>query len=132
MSRGPSWTEAEREAVRELVSLGYSREEVAEEVGERFGTSRSPHAVECLMSREGWRSVVKGSPDAKSRSVVVAMLGQGADQRQIARRLGVTNQTVAGIVKRMVRDGLLQRAATGRGRYVPSLKWVRDEGGGRG
>lgn len=129
MARGAFWTTAEREAVRELVSLGYSREEVAEEVSERFGTARTPHAVECLMSREGWRSAIKGSPDAASRSVVIALIGSGASQRQVAERLGVTNQTVAASVKRMVRDGLLVPARTGRGRYAPSPKWLRDEGG---
>lgn len=128
---GKPWTQEERSVVRDLVELGYTKEEIAAELADRFPAVRTVSAVQCLMGREGWRSQIVSQPNAAARSKLVALLEVGMNLGQIAKRIGRHPASVVRMARLMAKEGLLVRTGgmTNNVRYKPSLKWTRGEGG---
>ena len=119
--------------LRELAAEGYPDAEIADELNERFGTERKAPAVCVHRRRAGIPTLSRpgNSPDPVRRSQILTLLADGRTLNWIARRMNVSQQSVNEIVAKLVTQGVVRRTGgqTRNVRYVPTLKWVRDEGG---
>lgn len=123
------WTASEVSMLRELASDGYTDAEIADELNERFGTTRNGRAV-CVHRHEAGiptSSRTGRSPNHVRRSQIMTFLADGRTLAWIARKAGVSKPTVNEIVSRLEADGLVERTggSTSNVRYRVTLKWIR-------
>lgn len=109
--------------VRYLTEMGYSREQIAREIGVNNVQTVSDYR---RRAREGWVPTVGGDPaayTAENAKRIAKLYESGLTQRQVAARTGLTYNQVRRI---MVEFGVPRRPQSERRR----LAWKTRRGGG--
>ena len=117
------WTSTEDELARELAASGYTRAEIADELGRTVASTKERLRRRNLgvMSLEP-----RGHRDAELRARALALVAVGARLRDIARSLQRTPQSVHGLLKRLAADGLVEHG--GRGVWAVTKRWAGMDG----
>jgi ParB-like chromosome segregation protein Spo0J len=113
------WSPDEDELARELAADGYTRADVAAELG------RTAYSVQCrskAVGRFGFRR--GGEPDAEYRALVLSLVAAGLSAAAVGRRLGRTRQAVSLLLFKLRADGLVLKTGEGKGaRWRVTRKW---------
>ena len=117
------WTKGEDELAAELAADGYTRADVAAEMGRSFGS------VESRLRRLRVPAVhPRKPPDAELRAACLALVGAGLTAAAAAVRLGRAKWTVCELLHRLERDGLVSRTGYGRWtRWRVTKLWTDDD-----
>jgi transposase len=121
------WTPTEDDLARELVADGYTRVEIAEEMGRPVWGVKQRLRPKVL----GIAAIEpRGHRDAELRARVLGYVGVGLGVSAVARRVGRKPQSVHALLRRLESDGLVRRTGCGSAtRWKVTKVWTDDDNG---
>jgi hypothetical protein len=116
---GRLWTQEDVETLRTAVEEGANYAECAEELG------RTPRAVQLKAMELGIHALPGRRPHVDYRLLLVSLVGKGLNCSAIAKRVGRHHTSVINMIRKLCREGILERTggATKKCRYRVSLNW---------
>lgn len=128
--RGRRWTAGELQRARAMARMGYTRADVADELG------RTLKGVKAKLTgrRAGVAGFVRKAPDAELRAWVLALVAGGCrTAAEVAERTGRAVTTTRIMLQRLAKIGLVRRVGCDKyGWWEVTPKWGRCDSEPRG